>query len=172
MASKTSSVLVTGKVLRLPRNSWIPAVATTLAPCAPRFAPPSPEALGTKLKRLFVGDGQDWLVAWTDCGHSDGCCLLLAQCLKAILPESRVVTMLSTRSRGPQPDHYGVLWRGWYFDGSGGFPSAEAWKTYFSERYYIPLPAVEDRYVRSGDIPNQIWHRQELIAFLKEHLRA
>ena len=147
-------------------------MAATLTACAPRFALPEPAILAVRVKRLFAGPGQDWLVKRTDCGHSDGCCLLLAQALKALLPGSRVVTMMGARTRGVSPDHYGVLWRDWYFDGSGGFPSAEAWKTYFSERYYIPLPAVEDRYVRSCDIPNQIWHRRELIAFLKEHLRA
>ncbi len=160
---------VIGRAFRSARNE---PVAATLTACAPRFALPKPAILAVRVKRLFAGPGQDWLVKRTDCGHSDGCCLLLAQALKALLPGSRVVTMMGARTRGVSPDHYGVLWRGWYFDGSGGFPGAAAWIDYFKAANYISCPTVEDRYVRSPDIPNQSWYRAELIAFLKEGLRS
>ena len=142
-------------------------------PTARRFTPPPPASLAAALQGLFADAGCAWLVKRIDSGHNDGGCLLVAQALKAILPGSHVVTMVNAGDREPgMPEHYGVRWQDWYFDGNGGFPSVIAWINHFDSKNPGTIVTVIDRFKRFNRISNYSWHRRELIAFLKNKLSA
>ena len=137
-----------------------------------RYIPPSPSRLAVGLRRFFAGDGGKWLLKTVEFDHNEGSCLLVAQCLKAILPQSRVVTLLGDRQSYRLPEHYGVAWKGWYFDGNGGFSSAAAWLAAFDKLFPRTPVVLADRYVRYNQISNYSWFRADLVTLLKETLPA
>jgi hypothetical protein len=127
-----------------------------------------PQDLGERLARFFSREGAFWLLRVTDNSHSDGSCLLVAQALRDLLAGARVVTLV-TAGRRNVVEHYGVLWRGWYFDGNGGFPDADSWEGFFTTDGGSPVKVV-DRFIQGVGINNFSWCRKDLAALIRDEL--
>jgi hypothetical protein len=126
--------------------------------------------LNRKLRSFFHGKGYGWLVNRTDCGHSDGGCLLVAKALSRIFPDSQIVTLISTKFKG-MPEHYGIRWQGLYLDGTGAYRNAATWGSTFSRQASIAPVLIIDRFVYSAAIDSFIDHQDDLVTLMEKNLR-
>jgi hypothetical protein len=141
---------------------------------------PPPDLLADRVQKAFAGKATRWLKTNTGYGPCHGSCLLVANALQCLLPESQVVSLVrcdygddggddQVPTLPLEAEHYGVRWQGWYFDGLGGFPDAATWAEFFTlplEHDLVMVPEFVPHYL----IPDGSYFMDRTVAYLRKVL--
>lgn len=113
-----------------------------------------------------IDKAEAWLISKRSYGFLDGGCLIFAEAIKLIIPNSSVVTIL----RAHHPDHYGVKIEDKYWGDARGIHTCRyIWGQRFSveERIFGRIE-VTDRFIPSKEVPRDPELSQQIARMLEK----